>query len=259
MYPAACPKCATPRGRGAAGPAVSCAQCGLVFSKWVDAQSARGASAEAAADVRSGRSGSAGLEGRVAGLLSRLTAPPRSMGNGSRLGHGLLLAVLFLCSWPFILGDVRTADAWNGFLHGVNLVFHEAGHVVMIPFGRFMHVLGGTLGQLAMPLVVCAAFIVRREDTVGASVGLWWFGQSLTDCAPYIADARKLELPLLGGGTGAERDGHDWEYLLNTLGIAQYDILLGNLVKLSGGAVMLLALAWGGWMLWRTTEGPSAR
>ena len=89
---------------------------------------------------------------------------------------------------------------------------------------------------------------------VGASVGLWWFGQSLTDVAPYIADARKLDLPLLGGGTGAERDGHDWQYLLNTLGLAPYDVVLGTLVKLAGGAVMLLAVAWGGWLLWRVRQ-----
>ncbi len=256
MYPAACPKCATPRARGPEGPAVSCAGCGLVFSKWVDAQSGRNPDPE---DDNVSRTVPAWLDGRVGEFLARLTVPPQSMGTGSRIAHGLLLTLLFLYSWTFILGDVRTADAWNGFLHGVNLVFHEAGHMFMIPFGRFMHVLGGTLGQLAMPLIVCIAFIAQRGDTVGASVGLWWFGQSLTDCAPYIADARKLELQLLGGGTGAERDGHDWEYLLNTMGIAQHDILLGNLVKLVGGSVMLLAVAWGGWMLWRAADGSARR
>jgi len=248
MYPATCPKCATARVRTPDGPAVSCACCGLVFSKWIEAQSGRGLDPEEAAG---GRPGSPWLDGRMGGFLARLTAPPRAMGSASRILHGLLLAALFLYSWSFILGDVRTADAWNGFLHGVNLVFHEAGHVFMMPFGRFMHVLGGTLAQLAIPLIVTVAFIVKRDDTVGASVGLWWFGQSLTDCAPYIADARKLDLQLLGGGTGAERDGHDWEYLLHTLGLAQYDLLLGSLAKYTGGAIMLLAVAWGVWMLWR--------
>jgi len=253
MYPAACPKCATPRTRGPDGPAVSCAQCGLVFSKWIDAQSGRSTDPD---DEDGGRP-VPWLEGRLGEVLARLSVPPQSMGSGSRIFHGLLLAALFLYSWTFILGDVRTADAWNGFLHGVNLVFHEAGHMFMLPFGRFMHVLGGTLGQLAVPLVVCVAFIVQRGDTVGASAGLWWFGQSLTDCAPYIADARKLDLQLLGGGTGAERDGHDWEYLLNTLGLAPYDLLLASLAKYAGGAIMLLAVAWGGWMLWRVrTDGP---
>lgn len=248
MYPAVCPKCETARVRGADGPAPSCVQCGLVFSKWIDARSGRGID-PGDEHVDTGRP--ALLDGRAGEFLARFTVPPRSMGNASRIAHALLLAALFCYSWTFILGDVRTADAWNGFLHGVNLVFHEAGHMFMMPFGRFMHVLGGTLGQLAMPLVVCVAFIVQRGDTVGASVGLWWFGQSLTDCAPYIADARKLDLQLLGGGTGAERDGHDWEYLLNTLGLAPYDLFLGGLAKYTGGAIMLLAVAWGGWMLWQ--------
>ena len=39
--------------------------------------------------------------------------------------------------------------------------------------------------------------------------------------------------------------------LLHTLGIAQYDLFLGSLAKYTGGAIMLLAVAWGGWMLWR--------
>jgi len=89
---------------------------------------------------------------------------------------------------------------------------------------------------------------------VGASVGLWWFGQSLTDCAPYIADARKLQLQLLGGGTGAERSGHDWQYLLGVTGLSDHDILLGNLARLTGGAIMLLAVAWGGWVLWQAQQ-----
>ena len=256
MYPAICPSCSTVRLRGADGPAPSCTRCGLVFSKWIDARSGRGTSTGTGDEAGDSRR-LAAPDGPVGQFLARLTVPPQSMGSGSRIFHGLLLAALFLYSWTFILGDVRTADAWNGFLHGVNLVFHEAGHMFMLPFGRFMHVLGGTLGQLAVPLVVCVAFIVQRDDTVGASVGLWWFGQSLTDCAPYIADARKLDLQLLGGGTGAERDGHDWEYLLNTLGLAPYDLLLGSLAKYAGGAIMLLAVAWGGWMLWRVrTDGP---
>lgn len=259
MYPVSCPKCSAPRGRTREGPAVSCDRCGLVFSKWIDAQAGRGSGPHEAGAGGAGGVRPRWLDGRGRAVIARLSVPPRSMGSGSRIAHGLLLTVLFLWSWPFILGDVRTADAWNGFLHGVNLVFHEAGHVLMLPFGRFMHVLGGTLGQLALPLIVCIAFIVKRDDTVGASVGLWWFGQSLTDCAPYIADARKLELQLLGGGTGAERDGHDWQYLLHALGIAQYDVLLGNLVKFTGGAVMLLAVAWGGWMLWHASNPAPGR
>jgi hypothetical protein len=53
-------------------------------------------------------------------------------------------------------------------------------------------------------------------------------GQSLMDLAPYVADARALRLPLLGGRTGAEVEGHDW-----------------------GALTMLVALGGGGGVLWR--------
>jgi hypothetical protein len=257
MYPTTCPKCAAVRARTSTGPEPACVRCGLVFAKWIAAQS--GLSLQpGGADAQAGAL-PGGRPGPVGALLARLAQPPASMGRTACIGHGVLLAVLFVWSWTFILGDVRSGASWNGFMHGVNLVFHEAGHVLMMPFGQFMHVLGGTVGQLAMPMAACIALIVTRNDTVGASVALWWFGQSLTDCAPYIADARKLELPLLGGGTGAEREGHDWEYLLNTLGLAEHDILLGNLARLAGGVTMLLAVAWGGWMLWQAAQARGTR
>jgi len=252
MYPVRCPKCSAARTRTPDGPAPTCAACGLVFAKWIEAESGRG-SAGGDTDTASEVS-PAWREGWLGTLLSPWAEPPPPMSHGSRIAHGLLLAVLFLVSWRFILGDVRTGEAWNHFLHGVNLVFHEAGHVFLIPFGRFMHVLGGTLGQLAMPLIVAGSFIYGRRDPVGAAVGLWWFGQSLTDCAPYIADARKLELPLLGGGTGAERDGHDWQYLLGATGLSNYDTALATLVQVTGSAVMLGAIAWGGRALWCAEE-----
>jgi hypothetical protein len=71
------------------------------------------------------------------------------------------------------------------------------------------------------------------------------------DLAPYIADARALELPLLGGRTGAEVEGHDWEYLLGTLGLINQDVALGRLSFALGALAMLAALGWGGVVLWR--------
>ena len=81
--------------------------------------------------------------------------------------------------------------------------------------------------------------------TFGAAVALWWAGQSLMDVAPYIADARALRIVLLGGRTGAEVEGHDWEAILAALGWLRYDILLGRLANLIGIVLMIAALAWG--------------
>ena len=67
----------------------------------------------------------------------------------------------------------------------------------------------------------------------------------------YVADARSLSLPLLGGRTGAEVEGHDWEYLLLTLGLSQHDVALGRLSYAAGALLMLAAIGWGAVVLWR--------
>lgn len=136
-------------------------------------------------------------------------------------------------------------------LHLINLPFHEAGHIFFSPFGSFVKSLGGTLGQLLIPLICLIVLLVKNLDPFGASVCLWWFGENLLDIAPYIDDARAGVLPLLGGNVGhsAPYGFHDWEYLLNESGLLAYDHAIARASAMTGGILMLLALAWGGWLL----------
>ena len=155
----------------------------------------------------------------------------------------ITLAVLAALTWRFarVPLDPRVMDS---FLHLPNLVFHEAGHVLLLPFGRFLSVLGGSLFQLAIPLVCAGTFLRQQENPFAAAVCTWWAGQNLVDLAPYIADARRLQLPLLGGVTGAEVEGHDWEYLLTTLGWLHLDVTLGRAAHFAGVVIMLASVAW---------------
>lgn len=139
----------------------------------------------------------------------------------------------------------------ESFMHRINLVFHEAGHVLFRPFGWFMTILGGTLGQLLMPAGVMLAFLIKR-NTFGATVCLWWLGQSFMDCAPYIDDAldQKLML-LLAGHMGADAPGnHDWNNMLGELNMLERHREFANLADTTGVVLMLLAFAWGGILLW---------
>lgn len=155
-----------------------------------------------------------------------------------------IAAVAGLAAWTFAFARTPIgADAMESFLHLPNLVFHEAGHVIFSPFGRFMTVLGGSLLQVLIPVIAAVAF-VRQEDGFGAAVSAWWAGQNLVDLAPYIADARSLRLTLIGGRTGAEVEGHDWEFLLNQLGISHYAHQLGYTTHLIGILIMVAALAY---------------
>jgi hypothetical protein len=131
---------------------------------------------------------------------------------------GALTLYGFIClSDP---GAFRLPDA-------VNLAIHETGHTVFLPFGDFMHFLGGTLFQIAFPLLFVAHF-ARRGDRYAACVCCWWVAQSLWNVSVYMADARAQVLPLVGGGE------HDWEYLLGTLNLLEHDILLSRTVFVVG-------------------------
>jgi hypothetical protein len=168
-------------------------------------------------------------------------------------GCGLLLLALW--TMAFLRHGVNGAYLGSSFMHLVHIPFHEAGHVLLSPFGRFVMVLGGSLFQVAIPIACGAVLLLKTRDAFGAAVASWWAGQSLMDLAPYIADARALQLVLIGGRTGAEVEGHDWEYLLRTLGWLHRDTALGRLSFGTGALLMVAALAWGLAVVWRHRTG----
>jgi len=181
------------------------------------------------------------------------------MEDGTRGGIVARAALVVLLGWwtlTFATSSVASNAAGLSFLHLVNLPFHEAGHILFAPFGRFLAILGGSLLQVVIPLVCAWTLRRRTEDPFGAAVCAWWAGENLVDLAPYIADARALQLILIGGHTGAEVEGHDWEALLTTLGWMRYDVALGKASHALGIVVMVAALAWAGtWLVarWRAT------
>ncbi|RJQ65893.1 MAG: zinc ribbon domain-containing protein [Desulfobacteraceae bacterium] len=181
-------------------------------------------------------------------LLFPLPAEPQPVAIAAR---ALLLVVLALWSTGFLLASVDSNAAGRSFMHLVNLPFHEAGHIIFSPLGRFMQVLGGTLGQLIMPAVCLAVLLLRTRDAFGAAVAQWWLAESFMDIAPYVNDARALNLVLLGGVTGREvSDYHDWEYLLRTLGLLRMDHALAYLAQATGIALMTAALLWAAANVW---------
>jgi len=161
----------------------------------------------------------------------------------------IALIALILWTWRFVSAPMGVSAAAS-ILHLPNLVFHEAGHVLFTPFGQFLRVLGGSLFQLLVPLGLAVAFL-KQQNPFGAVVCTWWAGENLIDVAPYIADARALQLVLLGGKTGAEVEGHDWEYILATLGWMRFDRTLGLWAHRTGLLMMMGSLIWGGLYLAR--------
>ncbi|MBU2713909.1 hypothetical protein [Zooshikella harenae] len=66
--------------------------------------------------------------------------------------------IITIWGLSLIFSSIASNAAGSSFLH---LPFHEAGHVIFRPFGNFMTSLGGTLGQLLMPLICFYVFLLN--------------------------------------------------------------------------------------------------
>ena len=162
---------------------------------------------------------------------------------------GLWLLVLYLTITIFRNG----ADAGIVYyLHNLNLPIHEAGHIVFGIFGSdLIKSMGGTLFQIIMPLVCFLALFIKTRDLFGSSLALWWAFENFIDIAPYAADARAGELPLIGENYGSEAPYgfHDWNFILNELHVLEYDTQVAHIAYIIGYTGMTLCLLWGLWTL----------
>lgn len=129
----------------------------------------------------------------------------------------------------YLIYCATTASTFH-FIDYTNLIFHEAGHWLFMPFGEFMTFAGGSINQVLIPLIVAGYFLAHRQ-IVSACLSFMWAGQSLTNVSVYAADALKMQLPLLGGDNSI----HDWNWML---------IYLGQLRHTAGVAQTINALGW---------------
>src|SRR6185436_11597293 len=134
--------------------------------------------------------------------------------SGAVVGRAAgLLALLILGLLVLARGLTPAAGGLLAFVHLVDLVFHEAGHVIFGIFGRFLGILGGSLNQVLIP-AICTGYFVWHRQPAAAAVMLFWVGESVTDVAIYVADGRDMALPLLAEGLI-----HDWNWILSELSL----------------------------------------
>ncbi|GAC1661681.1 MAG: hypothetical protein NVS9B4_14260 [Candidatus Acidiferrum sp.] len=133
------------------------------------------------------------------------------------------------------------------FLDYVNLIVHEGGHFFFSWFGYTIMILGGTLGELLVPLLCGIYFFSQREATAVTFCGFWFF-ENFLYIGKYMADARAQALPLVGSGE------HDWGILFGQWGVLLRDQQIGGVVRSMGWFGMLGTMAWLGWQTWRTWQ-----
>ena len=180
------------------------------------------------------------------------------------LAHFIFRSIIFtgiiIYGWHMIriyYQLLEDPDPPKNILHLIDLVFHEAGHLIFALFGKFIGTLGGTIMQLLVPLTCMIALWFKTRDPFGASVCLWWVGENFLDIAVYMNDAQRMWLPLLGGGFGNTKPygAHDWNYILTEIGLLQYNYSLATSIFIIGCVIMLLSLVWGGLVIIKHFKG----
>jgi len=251
-----CPKCGYARQATDATTGNACPRCGVVFAKYaqylIERQSGQLPTQQQASSTEAEDEGWRQL------LLARLFHLPAQAQLPVLMGEALLTLVLVVWGMWFIAGDWRNGDAGNSLLHGANLAFHEFGHLLFRPLGEWMMFLGGSLFQCLVPVILGGAFLLREGKPYAAAACLWWLGQNFIDLAPYIGDARTMDLPLIGEWNEEmvefRSERHDWHNLLEPLGLLEWDHGLAALAHWSGALLMLAAWAWMGWWLWQCAQ-----
>ncbi len=171
---------------------------------------------------------------------------PRS-GSAARWARAALTVVLVLIGMTAFNRD----EGWIPLLSDINLAIHEFGHMLFMPFGEPGVILGGSLTQVAFPLLFVGYFLWgKREhrDRHAATVCLWWTSINLLSVAIYMSDARAGKLMLITGTTGEDDPGtHDFYMLFARWGVLNNDTVYGGRMKAVASLVFLVSTIGGLW------------
>ena len=162
----------------------------------------------------------------------------------------LVFLVLFSKYIPY--GDIQTGDnstlkkifSLYFFISNQTLgIVHEGGHGIcyLLDCPKFFTALNGTIFQTLFPLGV-GYYYKQQLNYIGWSIGLFFTGLSLHYTSWYISTAHEgLFIPASKSFLG--QDGyHDFNYILNTIGLLNYDNGISIFVKLIAYGLMFFSV-----------------
>jgi hypothetical protein len=161
------------------------------------------------------------------------------------------LAGFAVCFALFLLVLFRSEPGFVFIVDHANLLFHEAGHPIVGLLSMRLEPYGGTLGQLAFPIVLLVS-CWRKGNALGVAVSSIWFFENGLNIARYLADARVMELPLVGGGD------HDWNTILSRWGLLQYDTQIAMTLRILAWVGIGASCGWLGWRAWQDRNSVGA-
>lgn len=137
------------------------------------------------------------------------------------------LAIIILLLLYFL--NLATQNPPKTILWFVDILMHEAGHIIFSLFGNFLAALGGSLNQILIPLIFSGYFFFKKQY-YSVAILLFWVGENILSVAAYAGDAVKMQLSLIGG----DETIHDWNWLLTNTGLTEHTSLIATTIKIVG-------------------------
>ena len=168
-------------------------------------------------------------------IVSPMAFLEEQFGEWNPVSRGAGIA--WLCFYaPFLIYALTNRSGFL-FLDYVNLIIHEGGHFFFSWFGHTIMILGGTLGELLVPLL-CGVYFFWHREVTGFAFCSFWFFENFPYIGTYMADARANGLPLVGSEVS------DWLILFGQWGLLDQDQKIGGIVRILGWLGMIATVAW---------------
>lgn len=150
------------------------------------------------------------------------------------IGQILLILFTLFLSNQLIFG----VQHWT-LLDYVNLLIHEGGHMLFLPFGEFMNMLGGSFTQILVPCLFFVYFFLRKEFASAGFI-IFWIANNIVSVSVYMSDAIEMQLPLVGG----EGVIHDWNWLFSRMGLLQQSGFIASVFYSIGIIGVIVSIVW---------------
>lgn len=146
----------------------------------------------------------------------------------------------------------------NMFVYLPNYLVHEFSHRFWCSLRwEWVCYASGNAMETLLPLALCLAALRLKGGRYLQPFLLYWLATALYGAGIYAADARASALPLtssdmMSNFTPGTVKG-DWHYILEPLGLLEYDVLIGHILVF-GAAFCLVLAGWSLWYYWTHTE-----
>lgn len=145
--------------------------------------------------------------------------------------------------------------------YAINFAVHEWAHIFTFFLPMVMVAAAGSAAEILLGLAII--FIAFKYKMYFASMfGFLWVMFSARKTGFYMQDSRAQqgEYVSLGGALSGSTDTtHDWEFIFNTFGVLQYDMVIGIITHAAGIAMGLLGLGFAAWLMYKMAKSAKAK